>query len=100
MGQFASVRRRGVVKVEREATSAPSNDVFGRLTQLVASNDRLLKELADLDLGLGRADAYLASSSPNMVLGRAYRDFLKVRKSKVLTILRANRVAAREFLSR
>lgn len=75
------------------------DDTLARLVRLVASNDRLLNELKRLDARLAEADDYLAKPDANFALGCAYRDRVRTRRSRVLALLRANRVEAREFLA-
>ena len=89
-------RARGLVpRVEPE--TAPLN-AFARLAGLVASNDRFLGELRALNARVESARAHLATNPSDPTLGRAYLDRARARRSRVLALLRANRIAAREFL--
>lgn len=84
---------------EREPAEVAVGLAFARLTSLVRSNDLLLAELKSLDSQGVEARAYLAAPSTNAALGRAYLERIRARRSRVLAILRANRMAAREFLA-
>jgi hypothetical protein len=89
-----------MTKTVTESPAADSpEDAFARLAALVRSNDRLLAELKALDARLAEARAYLATPLANLQLGQAHRDRIQARRVRVLTILRANRLAAREFLA-
>ena len=94
-----SRKRVGAVAEQGGSTQPAPDNAFARLTQLVQSNDRLLAELAVLDARLVETEVYLAMASSNLDLARAYRVRTKRQRSRVLAILRANRIAAREFLS-
>ena len=82
---------------DRGRDHAP-DDAFGRLASLVTSNDRYLRELRALNARVESARAHLATNPSDPTLGRAYLDGARVRRSRVLALLGANRIAAREFL--
>ena len=85
---------------DEAATPAGSSDgAFARLANLVRSNDRLMADLKALDARLADAKAYLARPDANVALGRAQLERVRASRSRVLAILRANRLAAREFLA-
>jgi hypothetical protein len=95
-----SGRKRVGEVVEQGGTTQPTpENAFARLARLVHSNERLLAELAVLDARLVEAEVYLAMASSNLGLARAYRARTKRQRSRVLAMLRANRIEAREFLS-
>ena len=75
------------------------DQMLARLASLVRSNDRHLAEIQALNAGLHQAHAYLATPLANIRLGRAYLERIRMRRSRVLAVLRANRLAAREFLA-
>ena len=80
--------------------SSPSpDDAFARLAALVRSNDRLQAELLTLDRRGHEARAYLARPDANPALGRARLDRVRDGRSRVLSALRSNRIAAGEFLA-
>ena len=74
------------------------DDAFARLAGLVTTNDRYLGELRALNARVASASIHLAANPSDPTLGRAYLDRARARRSRVLTLLRANRIAAREFL--
>ena len=74
------------------------DDAFARLAGLVTANDRYLGELRALNARVASARTHLAANPSDPTLGRAYLDRARSRRSRVLTLLRANRIAAREFL--
>jgi len=76
------------------------DDALARLSRLVASNDRHLAELRALDARLATVNAHLATRTPGAIFGLAFRDRVRSQRSCVLAVLRANRIAAREFLGR
>ena len=95
--------RKGVVGEVKEQGESPStlpDNPMARLVGLITSNDHLLAELGILDARLVEAEVYLAMASSNLELARAYRARTKRQRSRVLVLLRANRIAAREFLTR
>ena len=73
-------------------------NAFGRLAELYRSNERHLADLRGFDSQLASARSYLLSPSCNPALAEARILRLKAWRSAVLTALRANRVAAREFV--
>jgi hypothetical protein len=79
--------------------SRPEGGPFARLAELVRSNDVHLEELAVLNGRLAEAREYLATPSCNVALGRAQYRRIRDRRALVLTALRANRLASREFLA-
>lgn len=81
------------------ADAPVADDAFARLASLVRSNDRLMDELRKLDGRLAEARAYLEKTGANPTLGRAQLDRVRGDRSRVLSALRSNRIAAREFLS-
>jgi len=72
---------------------------FARLVGLYQSNDCLLTELDSLKDKLIRARAYAEFPGSHTGLARANLLRLKVRHSAALTLLRANRVQARDLLT-
>jgi hypothetical protein len=88
------------VRGQQAGCGEAPDDAFARLASLVASNDRHLAEMRVLNARLAEAIAYLETAPPDPTLGRAYLDRVRSRRSAVLALLRANRIAAREFLSR
>ncbi len=74
------------------------DDAFARLAGLVTANDRYLGDLRALNARVAKARTHLASNPSDPTLGRAYLDRARSSRSRVLTLLRANRIAAREFL--
>lgn len=81
-----------------ESATEPAN-AFARLAGLVRSNERYLEELKALNVRLAEANAYLETPSANLKLGLIYRGQVQARRARTLTLLRANRLAAREFLT-
>jgi hypothetical protein len=81
-----------------ESANEPEN-AFARLAGLVRSNERYLAELKALNVRLAEANAYLESPSANLKLGLIYRGHVQARRARALALLRANRLAAREFLT-
>lgn len=77
-----------------------TDDALARLVALVQSNDRLTAELKRLDSLLKDARDYLAEPGCNLLLGTTQEARIRDKRSLVMTVLRSNRVAAREFLSR
>lgn len=75
------------------------NDAFAKLTRLVASNDRESAELQRLNERLAQARAYAADPCANPILAQAYLERVRNRRARVLAVLRANRLEAREFLA-
>ena len=73
---------------------------FERLVALYRDNEVLLSELKSLKFKLANARAYLRSPSSNAALGEANFARLRVKHSAVTTVLRANRIQARELLRR
>lgn len=82
---------------EDRRSGAP-DDAFARLAGLVTANDCYLGELRALNARVASARAHLATNPPDPTLGRSYLDRARSRRSRVLSLLRANRIAAREFL--
>ncbi len=90
----------GLGNPKRTEPSADEPDqAFARLASLVRSNDRYLAELKALNARLVEARSYLASPSANVRLGQACLDRVRAHRTCVLAMLRANRLAAREFLA-
>ena len=85
---------------DRGTDAAPADDPFAQLARLVASNDRLAAQLKFFDAQLAYVDGYLAEGPPNFKVAQARRNLLRTYRSRVLAQLRANRIEAREFLSR
>ncbi len=83
--------------LEEPADALEADHAFARLARLVASNERLLVKLRSLDAKLARANAYADGPESN-ILARASRDRIRDTRAGVLLLLRANRIAAREFL--
>ncbi len=83
--------------------SRPANpgvdNALARLVALLQSNDRLLADLKVLDGRLADAKVYLATPGANLLLGRSRVERVRDQRSLVMTALRSNRIAAREFLS-
>jgi hypothetical protein len=75
-------------------------DEFGRLIQLVRSNERLFVVLRDLAGRLHGVRSYLTRADCNVRLGKAYYQYWRARHSGVLAFLRANRLEARRLLAR
>ena len=78
---------------------AESSNPFANLVSLYKSNKILLAELTSLLKKSASARAYLDSTGCNPVLGGAQLVRLRVRRSAVLALLRANRIRARALLS-
>ncbi len=82
------------------ATARPiGTTFFSELVGLYQSNETLLGELGSVNRKLSLAREYLTTPGNNPVLGQAYLLRLRARRSAVLTLLRANRVKARDFLA-
>ena len=94
-GAKASRARSRDPRVKPEKASL---DAFARLAELVTSNDRFLGELRALNARVESARAHLAANPSDPTLGRAYLDRARARRARVLALLRANRIAAREFV--
>lgn len=80
------------------ASPSPQTTPFHRLVCLTRSTDRLLAELAHLTRQRDDTLVYLAKPEANAVLGIARLEQIKRKRSLVLCQLRANRIAAKEFL--
>lgn len=85
--------------VERHAESAPSHD-FRTLVRLVNDNERLFAELESIQMKIRAAWAYLAEPGHNPGLALTHLDRLRMKRSAVLSHLRANRIEARALLGR
>jgi hypothetical protein len=72
--------------------------LFTRIVALYQGNKFLLSQLKSLRLKLAAARSYLRSPGCNRVMGEAHLSYLRSKHSAALTVLRANRIAAREFL--
>ena len=95
----ATTSRAWALPKGREAATDAPDDAFARLARLVASNDRELATLRTLDARMVEARAYLADPASPTALAQAYLGRVRDRREKVLAVLRANRLAAREFLA-
>ncbi|GAC1467234.1 MAG: hypothetical protein NVSMB9_08610 [Isosphaeraceae bacterium] len=73
---------------------------FQRLVALYQINNHLLSELDSVGRALIQARIYQDSAGSNPVLAAARTLHLKVKRSAVLSLLRANRVKSRPFLAR
>jgi hypothetical protein len=73
---------------------------FGRIVALYQSNELLLSALQKVKKNQNSARAYLETSGSNPALAEAYLLQLKAKHSAVLTMLRANRIQARQVLDR
>lgn len=75
------------------------DDAFAKLALLVYANDRLIAELRAIRQRVERASAYAKDPTANPSLANACLERLRARRSRVLVLLRANRLAAEAFLS-
>jgi hypothetical protein len=75
-------------------------DLFCRLVELYESNRCLSAELESVRAGLSQARKYRESAGANRVLADARLLRLRVRRSALLTLVRANRVQARSLAAR
>ncbi len=76
----------------------PETDL-ARLARLIRSNDRYLGELRGLRARLALAREFLADPASPAHLARAYHDRVRARQSRVLALLRANRIEALALLA-
>ena len=73
-------------------------DLFGQTVALYQSNAYLMTELEALRGKRAQALAYLHAPGSNPLLAQARIAQLRARHSTLLTMLRANRIAARNLL--
>jgi len=78
----------------RPSEEAAGPDLFERLVRIMKANEALLGELKALDGRLGAARAYLAEPGSHPALALATLAHLKTKRSGLLTLLRAGRIAA------
>ena len=83
----------------RSATCRPTDeaggpDLFERLVRIMKENERLLLELKALDARIGAARAYLAGPGCHLPLALGNLAHLRTKRSGLLTLLRAGRIAA------
>ncbi len=84
---------------EESSTATDVSHPFAIIVALYKSNEILLAELRSVNAKSAGAEAYLAQVGSNPHLGRAQILRLRIRRSAVLTLLRANRVQARAILA-
>ncbi len=87
-----------VTESARAAEGPGGRDLFGRFVNLYQSNEFLIAELASVKKKVVSAQAYLESTGSNPSLAKAQLNHLKVRRSAILTMLRANRLQAQDLL--
>jgi hypothetical protein len=79
---------------------APSLDLLDALACLYASNERLFADLESIRLRVESARRYLLELGSNQALGLARLRRLREKHSGSLTVLRANRLRARDLCGR
>lgn len=89
----------GLLEVESPSRHAPLID-FRRLVRLVQENERLLAELDSVRAKVRVAWSYASEPGSNASLAMAHLERLRLKRSALLTHLRANRIEARELLGR
>ena len=97
IGMIASFSE--TTSIETQESISQSPDLFGSLVNVYQSNTCLLNELRSINLKVTRARDYLSRVGSNPVLGSAHLAHLRIRRSAVLTILRANRLQADRLLA-
>ena len=83
---------------DQRIEAAPPN-LFERLVGIMQENERLLLDLKAMTEKCQTARAYLASPDCNVSLALANLNRLRAKRSGLLMVLRANRIAGEELLA-